>query len=70
MQNAQSQGSLMYVLTLSDGRGQGTVTGTYNPAPGETRHDAYGAIRRHALNIYPRLEDATVVFFALEPNAL
>ncbi|MET8969177.1 hypothetical protein [Streptomyces hydrogenans] len=70
MQNAQSQGSLMYVLTLSDGRGQGTVTGTYNPAVGETRLDAYGSIRRHALNIYPHLQGATVVFFSLEPNAL
>ncbi|MFJ7259893.1 hypothetical protein ACIQV2_06960 [Streptomyces globosus] len=70
MPDQQSQGSLMYVLTLSDGQGQGTVTGTYNPAPGETRHDAYGAIRRHALNLYPRLVDATVVFFSLEPNTL
>ncbi|MFJ6426261.1 hypothetical protein [Streptomyces hydrogenans] len=70
MQNTQPQGSLMYVMTLSDGRGQGTVTGTYNPAPDESRYDAYGAIRRHAVDVYPHLANATVLFFCLEPNTL
>ncbi|MEU9856372.1 hypothetical protein [Streptomyces sp. NPDC047974] len=70
MPHAQPQGSLMYVLTLTTNHGQGTVTGTYNPAPGETRYDAYRAIRRHALDSYPHLENGTVLFFCLEPNTL
>ncbi|MFC9339383.1 hypothetical protein ACFT0G_12140 [Streptomyces sp. NPDC057020] len=68
MSHAKPQGSLMYVMTLTTNRGQCTVSGTYNPAASETRFDAYGAIRRHALNLYPHMEDAVVAFFSLEPN--
>ncbi|MGW6565034.1 hypothetical protein [Streptomyces sp. NPDC054975] len=70
MEHGQSQGSHAYVLTLSNPRGQGMVSGTITPAPGASRYDVYLDIRRHAVSVYPSLGDATVVFFSLEPNTL
>ncbi|MET9426315.1 hypothetical protein [Streptomyces sp. NPDC003036] len=70
MAYGQPQGSYMYVMTLSDGRGEGTVSGTYTPPSGASRFDAYEAIRQHAIRAYPSLQSGTVVFFCLEPNTL
>ncbi|MFI8828599.1 hypothetical protein [Streptomyces sp. NPDC053431] len=70
MEYDRPQGSHMYVLTLSDGRGEGTVSGTITPAAGASRFDTYEHIRQHATRAYPSLQGSTVVFFSLEPNTL
>ncbi|MEV6124493.1 hypothetical protein AB0M23_28965 [Streptomyces sp. NPDC052077] len=70
MQNDRPQGTHMYVLTLSDGRGEGTVSGTITPPAGASRFDTYEHLRRHATGVHPSLRGSTVVFFSLEPNTL
>ncbi|MFD6344423.1 hypothetical protein ACFWF9_06815 [Streptomyces roseolus] len=70
MHDAQSQGSHLYVLTLFDGQGQGTLSGTITPPAGATRFDVLDHLRRQAGSTYPSLNNGAVVFFLLEPNTL
>ncbi|MCX5296838.1 hypothetical protein OG898_10085 [Streptomyces sp. NBC_00193] len=65
------QGSHMYVLTLQNQHGNiCTLSGTFTPDPGTTRHDVHQQLREDAVRRYPSLENATVVFFSLESNHL
>ncbi|MET8505457.1 hypothetical protein ABZV60_12460 [Streptomyces sp. NPDC004787] len=68
--NDQPQGSHMYVLTLATRQGQGTASGTITPEPGQSRFDVFDQIWGEMLHRRPSLENATVLFFSLEPNTL
>ncbi|MEU9159052.1 hypothetical protein AB0D29_02020 [Streptomyces sp. NPDC048424] len=63
------QGSHYWIITLElPDRVAATQSGTCTPAPGWTRHDMYRAIRRDLISECPKLGNATVAFFSLEPN--
>ncbi|MFF1684618.1 hypothetical protein [Streptomyces sp. NPDC058254] len=49
-----------------------TTTGSYTPAPGTTREQAFTRIYAHAIDSSgdPRMRTANVLFFSLEPNEL
>lgn len=65
------QGTHHFVLTLEKpGRFSMTQEGTFTPAPGSTRQDAYLAIYRSVTEQDPNLRGASVGFFALEANQL
>lgn len=65
------QGSHHWVMTLEvPGRMTVTQSGTWNPAPGSTRHDVFTAIRHELASRNVGLGNANVMFFALEPNQL
>ncbi|GAA4910215.1 hypothetical protein ACFPM3_11315 [Streptomyces coeruleoprunus] len=65
------QGSHMYVLTLElPGRLSHTSSGTWTPAEGMSRYDAFKAIKSDILRQIPELTRANVTFFSIEPNQL
>lgn len=63
------QGALHWCLTLD---GLGSYSGTYTPAVGETRYDAYQRIRSAVLEEAGRADGLVPVtlFFDLQPNVL
>lgn len=73
-ETAPEQGTHQYLLTLQIPMGGGfsisTWSGTYTPAPGTTRHDAYLALRDSIARAHPQFADASVLFFDLQPNQL
>ncbi|MER5484028.1 hypothetical protein ABT024_12540 [Streptomyces sp. NPDC002812] len=71
MSSSTPQGSHMYVLTLQNEQGNiCTLSGTFTPDPGTTRHDVHQQLRENAVRRYPSLENSAVVFFSLESNQL
>ncbi|MFF2061104.1 hypothetical protein ACFVWZ_04750 [Streptomyces sp. NPDC058200] len=69
-QNSQ-QGSHFYVLTLEKpGLMSATRTGTYTPAPGTTRNDAFNDIYDQLTSSNRDLYRANVVFFTIESNQI
>ncbi|GFH34316.1 hypothetical protein [Streptomyces pacificus] len=65
------QGSHHYILTLDrPGRTGVTSHGTFTPLPGETRADAFSAIKEHVVQQHPDMAGAVTSFFAIEPNQL
>ncbi|RST19342.1 hypothetical protein E2C00_08485 [Streptomyces sp. WAC05374] len=73
-QNSQSvppQGSHHYVMTVElPGRAMQTLSGTWTPPQGATRHDVFSAIKADIGRQDPEMGGANVVFFSLEPNHL
>jgi hypothetical protein len=67
----QEQGSHHWVMTVElPGRAMHTCSGTWTPAQGATRHDAFLAIKANIAEQSPEMARANVVFFSLEPNQL
>ncbi|MFB6984101.1 hypothetical protein [Streptomyces scopuliridis] len=70
-QNSQQQGSHFYVMTLEKpGLVSAMRTGTYTPAPGTTRNDAFNEIYELITSSNRDLYRAHVVFFTIESNQL
>ncbi|CAM5581406.1 MULTISPECIES: hypothetical protein [Streptomyces] len=71
MENNGRQGSHMYVLTLqNDGGHVCTLSGTFSPLAGWSRHDFYTQLRTDASRRYPSMASATVLYFSLDKNTL
>jgi hypothetical protein len=71
MATATTTGTHFFLITLEiPGRAALTRSGTFTPEPGETRNDAYAAIREHLNRQDPDFTHANVSFFSIEPNTL
>ncbi|MGW1116540.1 hypothetical protein ACWD5B_05440 [Streptomyces tanashiensis] len=71
MESNTAQGTHMYVLSLQNRQMSAcTISGTYTPAPWDTRFDILNRLRLDAVRQYPSMEGSIVVYFALEPNEL
>ncbi|MFE4912472.1 hypothetical protein ACFRCX_13110 [Streptomyces sp. NPDC056652] len=70
-QNSQQQGTHFYVMTLEvPGVMTAMRTGTYTPAPGATRNDAFNELYELITGSSRDLYRANVVFFTMERNEL
>ncbi|MET9725446.1 hypothetical protein [Streptomyces zaomyceticus] len=71
---APAQGTHHWVMTLEVPNGSGkamtTSNGTFTPAPGYTRANAFTDIYDGLIQRNPQLRGSNVVFFSIEPNAL
>ncbi|MGW8351057.1 hypothetical protein [Streptomyces wedmorensis] len=71
MESNTAQGTHLYVLSLQNSQKAAcTISGTYTPPPGATRFDILNQLRLDTARQYPSMEDAIVLYFALDTNHL